>query len=109
MGAIDMDAKVRSAAVAAIDKGCFGEDFGIDTSAVVAPTPTGGAVVLYTLILTLRSPLLGQGPLVNITQIPSPNPTSEQVEQAVTQAMKGLRDMSSKILAGDNAAAVHPG
>lgn len=109
MGAIDTGAKVRTAALAAVDKGCFGEDFGVDATADLAQTPAGATVVVYTLILTMRSPLLGQGPLVVITQIPSPSPTAEQVEQVVTQAMKTLRDMSSRILAGDNATAIQPG
>lgn len=109
MSAIDVSAKVRAAAVAAVDKACFGEDFGVDTSCAMAQSPAGGVVVLYTLILSTRSPLLGQGPLVNITQIASPNPTAEQVEQAVTQGMKSLRDHASEILRGGNAAAVQPG
>jgi hypothetical protein len=108
MSAIDVSAKVRAAALAAVDKGCFGEDFGVDASAVVAQSPAGGAVILYTLIVSMRSPLLGQGPLVNVTQIPSPHPTAEQVEQAVTQAMKGLRDLSTEILNGGNTAAIQP-
>jgi hypothetical protein len=109
MSAIDVAAKVRAAAVAAVDKGCFGEDFGVDINAGLAQTPTGGLAVLYTLILSTRSPLLGQGPLVNFTQVASPNPTAEQVEQAVTQAMKSLRDKASEILTGGNPAAVQPG
>jgi hypothetical protein len=98
MGAIDIAAKVRSAALAAVERQCFGEDFGVIATAVVAPTPTGGFAVLHTLVVSTRSPLLGQGPLVNVTQIQAPDPTGEQVEQAVTGAMKGLRELSSKIL-----------
>jgi hypothetical protein len=109
MSAIDVAAKVRAAALAAVDKGCFGEDFGVDTTAVVAQSPGGSAMVVYTLIVSMRNPLLGQGPLVTITQIPFPHPSAEQVEQAVTQAMKGLRDLSSEILAGGNAAAFQLG
>lgn len=103
MAAIDVTAKVRAAAMAVVDKTCFGEDFGVDATATLVQAP-GGVAVAYTLILSMRSPLLGQGPLVTITQIPSPNPTGEQVEQAVTEAMKGLRDLSSKILTDGNAA-----
>lgn len=109
MAAIDIAAKVRAAALATVDKQCFGEDFGVDASAVAVQGPTGGVMVLYTLIVTMRSPVLGQGPLVNVTQIPSPHPTSEQVEQAVSKAMQGLRDLASKILTGDDTAAVQPG
>jgi hypothetical protein len=97
MAAIDTAAKVRSAALSAAERQCFGEDFGIDASASLGQGP-GGVMVVYTLIVTMRSPLLGQGPLVNITQIPSPDPSAEQVEQAVTKAMAGLRELSTKIL-----------
>lgn len=102
MSATDIAAKVRAAGLAAIDKQCFGEDFGFDAAMVAAPSPSGSVVILYTLTITTRSPLLGQGPLVNVTQIQSPHPTGEQVEQAVTQAMAGLRELSSQILADRN-------
>lgn len=108
MAAIDNLAKLRATALSVIDKTCFGEDFGFDSSPVAVQSPTGGVMVIYTLILTKRSPLLGQGPLVNVTQIPSPDPTAEQVEQAVTQAMAGLRELSTKILTGDQPTAIHP-
>lgn len=108
MAAIDNGSKLRAAALAAIDKQCFGEDFGFDSALVVAQGPTGGAMVVYQLVLTKKSPLLGQGPLVNVTQLTSPDPTAEQVEQAVTQAMKGLRELSTKILTDGNTAPVHP-
>lgn len=107
MSAIDVAAKVRSAALAAVDKGCFGEDFGVDATATLVESPNG-AVVVYTLIVSMRSPLLGQGPLVTITQLPSPHPSAEQVEQAVTVAMKSLRDASTQILSDGNTAAVQP-
>lgn len=108
MGASDTMAKLRSTALATIERNCFGEDFAFDATTVVAPTPAGGVMVAYTLILTTRSPLLGQGPLMNVMQIPSPAPTAEQVEQVVIEGMKGLRALSTKILSGEHAAAVDP-
>lgn len=97
MAAIDNGAKLQAAALAAIDKGCMGEDFGFDSTVSLAQSPTG-VVPVYTLVVTKRSPLLGQGPLVHVTTVPSPDPTAEQVERAVTEAMKGLRELSSKLL-----------
>lgn len=108
MAAIDNGAKLRATALAAIDRQCFGEDFGFDASVSLAQGPTGNVMPVYTLVLTTRSPLLGQGPLVNVTTLPSPDPTTDQVEQAVTQALQGLRDLSTKILSGDQSSAVHP-
>jgi hypothetical protein len=98
MAATDIAAKVRSAALSTIERSCFGEDFGVDASASLAQSATG-PVVVYTLIVTTRSPLLGQGSLVHVTQIQSPDPSAEQIDQAVTQAMAELRRASSKILA----------
>lgn len=106
MAAIDNGAKLRAAALAAIDKQCFGEDFGFDAAPSLGQGPNG-VVVLYTLIVTKKSPLLGQGPLVHVVNLPTPAPTAEQVEQAVTEAMKGLRDLSSKILTDGNATSLH--
>lgn len=108
MAAIDVAAKVRTTALAVVERACLGEDFGVDSTATLVPGPTG-VVVVYTLVLSLRSPLLGQGPLVVMMQIPSPNPSTEQVEHAVTEGMKGLRDLSSEILRNGNAAAVLTG
>lgn len=108
MAAIDVAAKVRAAALATVGKSCLGEDFGVDATATLVQSPTG-VVVVYTLILSLRSPLLGQGPLVVMMQIPSPNPATEQVEHAVSEGVKGLRDLSSKILNDGNATAVLAG
>lgn len=97
MSAIDNGAKVRTAALAAVEKACFGEDFGVDATLSLAQSQAG-VMPVYTLVFTTRSPLLGQGPLVHVATIPSPAPTGEQIEQAVTQALKGLRDLSTKIL-----------
>lgn len=97
MAAIDNGAKLRATALTAIDKACMGEDFGFDATVSLAQSPTG-VVPVYTVVLTKRSPLLGQGPLVHVTTIPSPQPTDQQVEHAVTEAMKGLRELSTKLL-----------
>src|SRR5438105_765018 len=108
MAAIDNASKLRATALATIDKACFGEDFGFDAAVSLAQSPTGAVMPVYTVILTKKSPLLGQGPLVNVTQIPTPDPTAEQVEQAVTKAMAGLRELSTEILTGDQSRSVNP-
>lgn len=99
MTATDMDAKVRAAALATIDKQCFGEDFTFDCMPGAMQTPTG-ITILYTLIITKKSPILGHAALVNLSQIPAPDPAAEQVEQAVTSAMRKLRELSASKLAG---------
>lgn len=99
MTATDTGAKVRAAAMAAIEKQCFGEDFTFDCMPGAMQTPTG-ITVLYTLIVTKKSPILGHGALVNLSQVPCPDPSAEQVEKAVTDAMRKLRELSAQKLAG---------
>jgi hypothetical protein len=106
MAAIDNAAKVRTAILAAIEQQCFGEDYGVDVSMQLAQSPTG-VMPVWALIFTTRSPLLGRGPLVHIATIPSVIPSGEQIEQAVTEGIKGLRDLSTKILTDGNAAPIH--
>ena len=67
MAATDTAARIRSAALAAIDKQCFGEDFGFDASPAIVGTP-GGPVTVYTLIITMRSPLR------RVSLVPPPAP-----------------------------------
>jgi hypothetical protein len=101
MTAVDVAARVRTAGLATIERQCLGDEFGFDAVGQVAQTP-GGMAVIYTLITSTRSPLLGQPALANVSQIASPSPTVEQVEQVVTEAMRGLRDLSRKMLAEAN-------
>lgn len=107
MSAIDNGAKLRTAALAAIERACLGEDFGFDAAPMLGQAPNGSTMVIYSLILTKKSPLLGQGPLAHVVHLPSLAPTTEQVEQAVGEAMKGLRDLSTKILTDGHTATVH--
>lgn len=101
MAAIDNAAKLRATALAAIERQCMGEDFGFDAAPVVGHAQGGGAMALYALIVTKKNPILGQGPLVNVTHLPTPAPTAEQVEKAVTDAMTGLRKYASELLAAN--------
>jgi hypothetical protein len=98
MTAIDTSANVRAAARTAIEKQSFGEDFGFDCAPSAVQTPAGIAV-FYTLVITKKHPLLGHGPLANITRIPAAEPTAEQVEEVVADAIRQLRELSAQIMA----------
>jgi len=105
MSAQDIAARIRTAGLAAIERQCLGEDFGFDVvPAVIQPAP-GSMAVVYTLLTSTRSPLLGQPPIANVSQIASPSPTAEQVEAVVTEALRGLRGLARKMLADSNGAA----
>jgi len=101
MPATDIAAKIRTTALAVIGKQCMGEDYGFDCMPMMI-TAGQHAVIIYLLVTTKRSPLLGQGPLQNITQIQSPSPSEADVERAVTGAMRELRELSAKMLTGQN-------
>lgn len=101
MSIIDVAAEIRATALGVITKQALGLDWTFDcTLYVTAGSPK--PVVSYVLVTTTPSPLLGHMPLMNISQITSPHPTAEQVEQAVTGAMRELRELRAKKLAGQN-------
>jgi len=88
MTAVDVSAKIRTTALAVVERGCFGEDFGFDCSLIVLQGQGGRMLVGYNLVTTCRSPLLGQPPLMNIAQVMSADPTAAEVENVVTEAMR---------------------
>lgn len=97
MAVIDVPAQVSAQAEACAAKLAFGEDFGIGVNWGIVPTPNGAQVV-FTLLLTMRSPLLGQGPLFAAGQIPSPHPAQDEVETCVGECARQLRELSSRML-----------
>jgi len=106
MTAVDVSAKIRNTALAAIERQCFGEDFGFDCSLIVLRDAGGRMVTGYNMVTTCRSPLLGQPPLTNIAQLMSSDPDPAAVETLVTDALRGLREFAAKILKGGPAAPV---
>lgn len=89
----DQADEVRHLADAAIARRQMGTDHGVDVSWVAAQTmtPAGPApVVIYQLLITRRSPLIGGGPLFHIAQIASPRPAEKEVDDAVADGMRML-------------------
>lgn len=97
----DIPCVVGHWAVAAADKVAFGEDFGVGVNWAPVPTRQGPQVV-FMVLLTMRSPLLGQGPLFALGQIASPQPTQEQVEGCVGELARQIRELSARVLAQGN-------
>lgn len=86
----DQDTEIRDLVEASISKRKMGVDYGFDVTwqPAQAQTPAGVQnIVVYTIVLTRRSPLLGQGPLYHLAQIPSPRPTPEQVDEQVADGI----------------------
>lgn len=85
---------------AEIDAQCFGEDFGFDVvpQAIINPQ----AMVQYVFTITMRSPLLGQPPLLHVAAAQHPRPGRDDVKAVVTQALAGLRQLSAQVMASAN-------
>ncbi len=101
MAAADQSEEARAWLRAEIDAQCFGEDFGFDVAPQLAGTPEGMALQ-YVIIITMRSPLLGQPPLMHVAGAPVSRLTAEIVKQIVTSAMRGLRDLSAQTISAAN-------
>lgn len=97
MGAVDVSGQVRAWALAEVEKQCFGEDFSVDVGRDAVPMP-GGVQVGYRIVISRQSPLLGQGPLFSLAPLLTPQPTAEQVGEAVTTLLRNLRDLSAQML-----------
>lgn len=81
----DLEQEVRGWVAAVISAQRFGQDFGYALTWGPAQTP-GGLMISWTILVTLRSPLLGQPPIGHVVQLVSP---SALTEAAVTQAVSG--------------------
>lgn len=105
MTATDIAAEVTAWAVAEVNKQCFGEDYGVAITLQMAPAQVQGGVVMqpmWMLVLTGRSPRLGEGPIFGMQPVAAARPTEEQVKGAVTSALRQLRDYAASKLAGAN-------
>lgn len=101
MAASDQCGEARAWLRAEIDAQCFGEEFGFD----VWPQVMGDANAMqvnYVLLITMRSPLLGRPPLMHVAGCPVPRLTAEMVQQVVTSALRGLRELSAQTVAAAN-------
>lgn len=97
MGAIDVSAQVRAWALAEVERQCFGEEYGVDVAWDAIPAQAG-VVVGYRIMVTCRSPLLGQGPIFSLAPLLTPMPTAEQVSETVTQLLRNLRELSAQLI-----------
>jgi hypothetical protein len=96
----DQDAEIRDLVEASISKRRAGVDYVFDVTWQPAQMQTPGGVqnvVVYTIVLTRRSPLLGQGPLYHLAQIPSPRPTPEQVDEQISDGIRQLAALHEQV------------
>jgi hypothetical protein len=99
MSDVNQDTELRRLIAAAIEKRRFGVDYGYDVSWQIAqlPTPAGPrSCAVYSILLTRRSPLLGQGDLFHVAQIPSPRPSAELVDEQVAEGIRLLEELHAR-------------
>lgn len=98
MAAYDISERIRSWVAAAIAQTCMGQEFGYDVRFDAGSVPgVPGTVVNYTVVITLRHPLLGQPPFAGTFTVPVERLGDEQLvrstaQQAVLQLGKLHKD-----------------
>jgi hypothetical protein len=91
-----------------IDRAAPGQGIAYEVALVLMPGPEGRPQPLLAVVLTIPSPVLGQG-LANTMLIPSLAPEAEQLEGALRNAIEGLQQQRSVMLAGSNGHGGAPG
>jgi hypothetical protein len=102
-----------------IERNALNEDLSFDVTMAAAQTPQGTNIVQYILVIFMAHPLdsplplLGKVPLLgqpSLRQTPltflgafaEPQPSRETVTQMASKGLKDLRQLSAKVLAGQN-------
>ena len=104
MAAEDIHAQVLGWALDETGKQAFGEDFGVAVAFGMAmmQTPAGPAQ-MWSLFITARNPILGEGPLYHgPVPVGSPRPVEAEVRKQVGEGIRMLRDLGKRKLAGNN-------
>ena len=108
--ATDIQAEVLGWVLDEIDKQRMSEEFAaaVTFGPATAQGPEGSfQVPVWTLMITTRNPLLGQGPLYHgPVSIGSPRPEEKAVRDEVADGLRQLRDLAASKLAGSNGRAV---
>ena len=108
----DIQAEVLGWALDELDKQRFSEDYAAAVTFAPSPlqTPQGMRLVpAWLLLITARSPLLGEGPLYHgPVGIGAPRPEEKPVRAAVADGVRQLRDLAASKLAAGNGHAKAP-
>ena len=92
----DQSAEVREQVAEAIGMRTLGVDYGFDVCwmAVQAQTAQGPRMMpVYMILITRRSPLLGQPALSHMAQIPFARPTDAQIDEQVAEGLRLLAEL----------------
>ena len=102
----DIHAQVCTWIASEIDKTGLGETYGyaVTWDRVAVQGPQGQVIIpAWHLLLTCRSPLLGQGDLFHLADLGVPRPVLATVRSAVAEGVGKLRDLAASKLAGTGA------
>jgi hypothetical protein len=103
MAATDIQAEVSMWVADEVRQQCFTEDFGWSVTWAPAPVQTPAGVVIvpgWHLVLTTKSPLLGEGDLFHLAQLGAPRPAESFVRAEVGKGMTALRGLAKSKLNG---------
>lgn len=108
----DITAQVTAWAADEISKQALGEEYGfaVTLGVAVMQTPQGPAQLpMWTLLITARNPLLGEGPLYHgPVPVGSPRPEEKDVRAEVTKGLDMLRGLAVAKVSGLNGHAKAP-
>lgn len=96
----------------ALGKYSMGVEYGFDVAMQLLTQGGGQAVVVYTILFTRRSPLLGEPPLFHLAQIATAYPALEQIDGLVKNGvadLAGLYDQKRQVPANPAPAALANG
>jgi hypothetical protein len=114
MAAIDNADRIRTAALAELDKQAFGDDISFDVFGDLI-VENGAVVICYTMVFTKELPIMRSGPvllgqakesgrqrMMNVSRIQGCYPSAEQITETVTTALRQLREACTQTLASSN-------
>jgi hypothetical protein len=115
MAAIDNADRIRTSALAEINKQALGEEITFDVWGDLI-VENGGVVICYTMVFTKDLPLMASGPvllgqgdkpsghqrMMNVSRIQGAYPSEEQIAETVATALRQVREACAKALAGQN-------
>lgn len=103
---IDIHAEVLGWVLDEIGKQRLGEEFAaaVQLGAAQVMTQAGPSMMpAWTMLITARSPLLGQGPMYHgPVPVGGPRPVEDEVRAAVADGLRQLRNLAASKLAGAN-------
>lgn len=91
MPVTDISARIRAAAIAAIERQAPNEDIGFDLAPMVTPGELFPFRVVYHLVYSMPSPLPGCPPLGHVAEVPGLDIGHGAIENITAAALHDLR------------------